>query len=147
MESTWALPSRETSETTAIETFVYLPEHRSIVCQEHGYAVRKLDRHLLESHIYSATIRRAIKQHFQGQPLVDPRDAVLPKAYSPAIPALAPPRKGFLCDEPDCGQISTRRATIAEHCRTHGWRSLPNDREHWSEIWVQSFCLTPNMQR
>ena len=147
MQSTWALSSRETAESSAIETFVYLAEHGLIVCREHGYAVRKLDRHLLESHVYSATIRRAIKRHFEDCALIDLRDVVLPKAYNPAIPALAAPRKGLLCDEDDCGHISIRRTTIAEHCRTHGWRSSPDDREHWIEVGVQSFCLTPGMQR
>ncbi|KAG6019369.1 hypothetical protein E4U40_007082 [Claviceps sp. LM458 group G5] len=33
------------------------------------------------------------------------------------------------------------------HCRTHGWRSTTGDREHWTELFVQSFSRTPGRQR
>ncbi|KAG6069300.1 hypothetical protein E4U32_000014 [Claviceps aff. humidiphila group G2b] len=51
------------------------------------------------------------------------------------------------CRAQDCGWISSQRATIARHCRTHGWRSTPDDREYWTDVWVQSFSLTPGKQR
>ncbi|KAG6253987.1 hypothetical protein E4U23_006951 [Claviceps purpurea] len=35
---------------------------------------------------------------------------------------------------------SSQRATIARHCDA-------SDREYWTDIWVQSFCLTPGKQR
>ncbi|KAG6091014.1 hypothetical protein E4U31_007459 [Claviceps sp. LM219 group G6] len=78
-------------------------------------------------------------------PLVTP--PIESTAYGLPIEGLAPPRKGFECGEADCGWISTRRDSIMKHCRTHGWKSTPGDREHWTECWVQSFCLTPGKQR
>jgi hypothetical protein len=52
-----------------------------------------------------------------------------------------------MCEESNCGRISSRRATIAEHYNKHGWRSLPSEREYWREVWIQSFSLTPGKQR
>jgi hypothetical protein len=120
---------------------------RLIICRQHGYAVRNLDRHLLDYHDYSRDVRRTIAAQFRNVPLVAPESASLPKAYGPPIEDLTPPRRGFLCKESDCGWISSRRATIAEHCNKHGWRSLPGEREHWRDVWIQSFSLTPGKQR
>ncbi|KAK0926478.1 hypothetical protein LTR29_017851 [Friedmanniomyces endolithicus] len=146
MEVTWPLTSPG-AKTTAIDTFHYLPEHRVIICREHGYAVQNLARHLLDYHVYTRSVRKAVSQRFHGLPLVAPQLAALPSAYGPPVDGLAPPRPGFQCDEDDCRSISTRRATIAEHCNGHGWRSTRDEREHWTDVWVQSFSLTPGKQR
>jgi hypothetical protein len=130
-----------------VENFRYLQEYELIVCIEHGYAVRNLDRHLLDYHVYSRSVRKAISQRFDSIPQAAPENTSLPTAYGPPIEGLAPPRKGFACGEADYGWISTRRAKIAEHCKKHGWKSTPGDREHWAGVWVQSFCLTPGKQR
>jgi superfamily II DNA helicase RecQ len=144
MEIVW---SSQCQQEEAIENFRYVQDARLIICREHGYAVRNLDRHLLDYHDYSRDIRKTIAAQFRGVPLVAPETASLPKAYGPPIEDLAPPRRGFLCEESDCGCVSSRRATIAEHCNKHGWRSLPGEREHWREVWIQSFSLTPGKQR
>lgn len=130
-----------------MENFHYLQEYELIICREHGYAVRNLDRHLSDYHVYSRSVRKAVSRRFDGLSRAAPENASLPKAYGPPIEGLAPPRKGFACGEADCGWISTRRAKIAEHCKAHGWKSRPGDREHWADVWVQSFCLTPGKQR
>ena len=145
MEIVWSPPHSQ--EATAIGNFRYLPEYELIVCREHAYAVRNLDRHLLDYHVYSRNVRKAVSQRFDGLPRAAPEKASLPKAYGPPIEGRSPPRKGFACDEANCGWISTRRAKIAEHCKAHGWKSRPGDREHWADVWVQSFCLTPGKQR
>jgi hypothetical protein len=145
MEIVWCpLQSRE---ATAMGDFQYLQEHELIVCREHGYAVRNLDRHLSDYHVYSRSVRKAVSRRFDGLSRAAPENASLPKAYGPPIEGLAPPRKGYACGEADCGWISSRRAKIAEHCKRHGWKSTPGDREHWVDVWVQSFCLTPGKQR
>jgi hypothetical protein len=89
-----------------------------------------LDRHLLDYHDYSRDVRKTIAARFRGVPLVVPETASLPTAYGPPIEDLAPPRRGFMCEESNCGRISSRRATIAEHYNKHGWRSLPSEREY-----------------
>ncbi len=144
MEIVW---SSQRQQAEAIVNFRYVQDARLIVCREHGYAVRNLDRHLLDYHDYSRDVRKTIAAQFRGMPLVAPETASLPKAYGPPIEDLAPPRRGFLCEEANCGWISSRRATIAEHCNKHGWRSLPGEREHWRDVWIQSFSLTPGKQR
>ncbi|KAG6264438.1 hypothetical protein E4U47_006900, partial [Claviceps purpurea] len=138
--------SRESQEAAALDNFKYLQQHKLIICKEHGYAVA-LKRHLSEYHTYPRSVQQAVLRRFHGLPLTAPKDAVLPTAYELPIEGLAPPRKGFECDEADCGWISTRRDNIMKHCRTHGWTSTPGDREHWTELWVQSFSLTPGKQR
>lgn len=144
MEIVW---STDDQEAAAIERFQYLREYRLIVCREHGYALRNLDRHLLEYHVYPRTVRKAIAQRFSGVPRVAPENAPLPKAYGPPIEAIEPPRQGFLCDEEDCGFISISRTRIAQHCNGHGWRSTRGEREHWADVWVQSFCSKSGRQR
>ncbi|KAG5995017.1 hypothetical protein E4U52_000484 [Claviceps spartinae] len=96
-------------------------------------------------HNYSLSVRKAISRQFHGLPWTAPEDVPLPSpSYGRPID---PIEEEFMCFEEDCGWISSQRATIARHCRTHGWRSTPDDREYWTDIWVQSFCLTPGKQR
>ncbi|KAG5920002.1 hypothetical protein E4U61_000340 [Claviceps capensis] len=140
------LNSPESQEAAALGNFQYLREHELIICKKHGYAVA-LTRHLSDYHTYPPSVRQAVLRSFHGLPQTAPENAVLPRAYGPPIEGLAPPRKGFECGEANCGWISTRRENIMKHCRTHGWRSTPDNREHWAELWVQSFSLTPGKQR
>jgi len=145
MEISWSLQNEEAA--AAIETFKYLEEHKLIVCREHGYALRNLDRHLVDYHVYPRSIRKTISRLFNGVAFVFPEDAPPPKAYSPPIEDIAPPRVGFLCDEKECGFISTSRTRTAQHCNGHGWRSSHDEKEHWTRVWVQSFCSKPGKQR
>ncbi|KAG6157487.1 hypothetical protein E4U50_007512 [Claviceps purpurea] len=138
--------SRESQEAAALDNFTYLQQHKLIICKEHGYAVA-LKRHLSDYHTYPRSVQQAVLRRFHGLPLTETKDAVLPTAYELPIEGLAPPRKGYKCDEADCGWISSRRDKILKHCRTHGWKSTPGDRKHWTELWVQSFSLTPGKQR
>lgn len=58
------------------------------------------------------------------------------------------PGKAYKGRDKPCGQLSSRRATIAEHCnRLHDWRSSPESRTNWNEVKIQSFCLAPGKQR
>jgi hypothetical protein len=144
MEIIW---SPQNEEAAAIETFQYLRECELIVCREHGYALRNLDRHLREYHTYPRSVRKTIAQRFSGVPWVVPENATLPEAYGPPVEAIAPPRVGFLCDEEDCGFISVSRTRTAQHCNGHGWRSSREEKEHWTNVWVQSFCSKSGKQR
>ena len=145
MEITWSTQNEEAA--AAVKTFTYLEEHRLIVCREHGYALRNLDRHLLDYHVYPQSVRRTISRRFNGVEFVVPEDAPLPKAYGPPIEAIAPPRVGYLCDEKDCGFTSISRTRTAQHCNGHGWRSSHEEKEHWTRVWVQSFCSKSGRQR
>lgn len=145
MEINWSLQDAEAA--TAVETFKYLEEHKLIVCREHGYALRNLDRHLVDYHVYPQRVRKTISRLFNGVEFVFPEDAPLPKAYGPPIEHIAPPRVGFLCDEKECGFISISRTRTAQHCNGHGWRSSHDEKEHWTRVWVQSFCSKSGKQR
>jgi hypothetical protein len=145
MEISWSLQNEEAA--AAVETFTYLEEHKLIVCREHGYALRNLDRHLVDYHVYPRSVRRTISRRFNGVAFVVPEDAPLPKAYGAPIEAIAPPRVGFLCDEAECGFISISRTRTAQHCNGHGWRSSHEEKEHWTRVWVQSFCSKSGRQR
>lgn len=134
-------------ETAAIEAFEYLSEYKLMVCKEHGYALRNLDRHLLEYHVFPLSVRKAVVQHFNGVRRVLPEDARLPTPYGPPINVITPPKSGFLCAEEDCGFISTCRARIGQHCNGHGWKSTSEARQHWTDVWVQSFCTKAGKQR
>jgi hypothetical protein len=145
MEISWSLQNEEAAAN--VDTFTYLEEHKLIVCKEHGYALRNLDRHLVDYHVYPRSVRKTISRRFNGVAFVVPEDAPLPKAYGPPIEAIAPPRVGFLCDERGCGFTSISRTRTAQHCNGHGWRSSHDEKEHWTRVWVQSFCSKSGKQR
>ncbi|KAG5961487.1 hypothetical protein E4U57_007523 [Claviceps arundinis] len=148
MEIFWSLSDFQATATArAIANFRYLHEHELIICRYHGYAIGGLDRHLSQYHDYSLSVRTAVSRHFDGLSQAVPENASLPKPYGPPIEGLAPPRKGFACAKADCVWVSTRREGIMKHCRTHGWKSTPGDREPWIQVWVQTFSLTPGKQR
>jgi hypothetical protein len=94
MEISWSLQSEEA--TAAVETFKYLEEHKLIVCGEHGYALRNLDRHLVDYHVYPRSVRKTISRLYNGVAFVFPEDAPLPKAYGPPIEHIAPHTSGVL---------------------------------------------------
>lgn len=146
MEFVWSSQRPEVM-AEAVDTFEYLEDYRVIVCKEHGYAVQNLRWHLLKYHVFRQDARKAIVQKFDGLPLVPPQEAPLPRPYSPPMACLASPQQGFQCEEEDCCWVSSSRPKIAEHANSHGWRSKPDEREHWREVWIQSFCLTPGRQR
>jgi hypothetical protein len=127
MEIIW---SPQNEEAAAIETFHYLREYKLIVCKEHGYALRNLDRHLREYYTFPRSVQKTIAQRFNGVQCVVPENATLPEAYSPPVEAIALPRVGFLCDEEDYGFISVSRIRTAQHCNGHGWRSSREEKEH-----------------
>lgn len=144
MEVIW---STQCQEAAAIGRFQYLEDYELIICREHGYALRNMNRHLLDYHTYPRDVRKAIIQRFNGLPCRLPEHARLPKAFGSPVDTIAAPRRGFACEEEECNFISTCRTRIAQHCNRHGWKSMPGEREHWADVWVQSFCLTPGKQR
>lgn len=146
MELVWS-SQRSATGATAVDAFEYLEEYKLIICKEHGYAVQNLKSHLQQYHVFHRDIRKTILQKFNALPLAQPHEATLPHAYGPPMDCLASPQRGFQCEEKDCRWISSSRAKIAEHANGHGWRSKPDEREHWTEVWVQSFFLAPGKQR
>lgn len=130
-------------------TFLYLSEHKAIVCREHGYAVENLKRHIQQYHCFSRQLTSAVVDKFRSVERT-PVDCIPQPASSesPPIDGLATPRNAFQCVEDDCRLISIGRSNIAQHCnQAHGWRSTPQNREHWRGVRVQSFCATPGKQR
>ncbi|KAG6095397.1 hypothetical protein E4U30_002484 [Claviceps sp. LM220 group G6] len=124
MEAT--LSPQQSHEVAAMDNFQYLHKHELVICKEHGYARPK-------SHF--ATIPRSPTDCTRGCSIAERK---LWTSHRPHRGAGPPGRDLW---------ISSQRATIARHCRTHGWRSTPDDREYWTDVWVQSFCLTSEKQR
>ena len=132
----------------AIANFEYLTDYRLLVCKEHEYAVRNLKTHLRLQHTYSTTVKTAVIQHFQGHEIRNPEGVVVPPEMVASVAALGMPKCGYLCATAHCGFISVDRKNIATHCRKeHDWKSTGDDRQHWVDIRVQTFCRTPGRQR
>jgi hypothetical protein len=150
-------PGRKTTESQsphrheAAQCFHYESMHRVLICKDHGYAVASWKRHVSDFHAFAKAEIRDMGRLLQDLDVVRPEDALVPPANGPPVQYLQQSRVGFQCigtsDKP-CGQLSSRRATIAEHCnRIHDWRSSPESRTNWNEVKIQSFCLTPGKQR
>lgn len=135
----------------ATECLHYDPRASVLVCKEHGYALTSWKWHLSNYHAFNRDELKDAARKLRGLDVVRPEDAPLPTANEPALPFLLPSRKGYQCwgtSGDTCGYISTSCSKIAEHCNTaHGWRSSPRDRNHWSEVKVQTFCTIPGKQR
>jgi hypothetical protein len=76
-----------------------------------------------------------------------PENAILPEVYSPPFEVITPPRVGFLYNEEDCRFISVSRTRTAQHYNGYEWRSSREEKEYWTNVWVQSFCSKSGKQR
>lgn len=54
----------------------------------------------------------------------------------------------YICEEPHCEKISKSRDEIRKHCnREHDWKSTTEEREHWHQVWAQTFFNSAGLQR
>ncbi|KAG6147233.1 hypothetical protein E4U11_001049, partial [Claviceps purpurea] len=136
--------------SAAVTNFLYLQQHRVLICREHGYAVGlDLKRHMKDHHPrYKRIARDAVLAKFQHLSRIEPHLADLPTAYGPPIEGLLPPQKAYKCFGAECAYISSSRDTIMAHCRkAHHWKHSKETPIHWTELFAQSFCLAPGKQR
>ncbi|KAG6239192.1 hypothetical protein E4U24_006900, partial [Claviceps purpurea] len=134
----------------ALTNFVYLQQHRVLICREHGYAVGlDLKRHMKDHHPrYKRIARDAVLAEFQNLPRIEPHLAHLPTADGPPIEGLLRPQKAYKCFGAECAYISSSRDTIMAHSRkAHHWKHSKETPIHWTELFAQSFCLAPGKQR
>jgi hypothetical protein len=132
----------------AKEYLVYLPEYGVLVCKVHQYAIRQLENHLRIAHQGSLQDRREVTQAFADCPIRPPNTVTLPTPLCEPFEILGTPQRAFLCNEPDCGQISISRNTIRIHCnKAHGWKSTTEQRTNWRSAWVQTFFNAAGLQR
>ncbi|KAG5931168.1 hypothetical protein E4U59_000523, partial [Claviceps monticola] len=140
----------EAAAQAALTNFIYLQQHRLVICREHGYAVGlDLKRHMKDHHPrYTRIVQQAVFARFQSLSRIEPHKAVLPRADDPPIEGLLPPQKAFKCSGAECGHISSSRDVIMSHSRLyHHWKHTKDTPTHWAELFVQSFSQTPGKQR
>lgn len=150
-----------------VSKFVYLSEHKALVCEEHGYAIDVVKGHLQREHKnYDSDVVKAVVQHYSSYEIARVDDIEPPDAGQAAIECLRTPVRGFSCayrieeDRTDdvhdaersetepCGYISTNRKKIGQHCRKkHGWNWTKADRECWTEVYVQAFSIIGGHQK
>jgi len=151
-------PSREQRNTlteniqvtaqNADEVFEYLPRYKVLVCKTHRYAVRDLDEHLKRLHKTAIAERRAITSHFADCERIGHAQVTLPPPLEPPFDCLGTPKRAYICEEPECEELSTSRDAIRIHCnKKHDWRSTPDQRTYWHEVWVQTFFNAAGLQR
>jgi hypothetical protein len=131
------------SEGEAIDLFEYLPGFKALVCKQHGFGLRSLQRHLRDYHSYSTEIRNAVVRRFEGLDIIAPDDIPLPEKAIGSIASLQSPRLAYRCkgwEGLPCSFISINKGNTSRHCNQHGWRSSVEEREHWTSVTVQSFC-------
>jgi len=126
----------------------YEADYKVLICKEHGYALRSLSTHLCDQHSIPAKARKVIVEKYESYALLGPKDISLPPFFQSPFEALAALVKAFLCDEKECSFISKNCGKIARHCnQVHGWKSGKKDREHWTNVQVQTFFASSGFQR
>ncbi|KAG9765513.1 hypothetical protein KCU73_g411, partial [Aureobasidium melanogenum] len=150
-----------------VSQFVYLPDHKALVCQEHGYAIDGVKGHLQREHKNSESdVVNAVVQHYSSYEIARVDEIEPPEAGKTAIKCLRAPVRGFSCayriqqgrtdhshdaerhETEPCGYISADRKNIGKHCRdSHRWRSTPADRKCWTEVYVQAFSVVRGHQK
>jgi hypothetical protein len=138
--------SKTIKSTTAItinnaDTILqWIPEYRVIICRERKYAISSVIQYLRIFHSGKDIEKRAVVTAFAGYDLHKPKDVPLPLLLQTPFHELGKPTRTFICEELEYKQISISRDEIRKHYnRTHDWRSLKEDREHWYSVWVQTF--------
>jgi hypothetical protein len=64
-----------------VSNLVYLPEHKALVCQEHGYAIEGVKGHLQREHKTSdSDVVKAVIQHYSSYEVARVDDIGPPKA-------------------------------------------------------------------
>lgn len=140
-------PSRATAEYDIYDPLRYLPRFKVIVCRDHG-GVRDWSKHLRVFHGTDAARRKVLARKYERVEVLKPIDVPLPPPFGPPFEVLGEPLDAFLCEEEECGVISTSRTRIGQHCnKKHDWKSSKEAKEHWTSVKVQTFFFTSGLQR
>jgi hypothetical protein len=119
-----------------------------LICAVHGYAVRDLAYHFQKYHTGSGKEKSAVVKKLEHYQLREPKAVLLPSLLGVPFESLRKPKKAYICDEPECEKISINRNGIRIHCNIdHEWKSTEAEREHWHEVWVQTFFSAAGLQR
>jgi superfamily II DNA helicase RecQ len=119
-----------------------------LICAVHGYAVRNLENHLRVYHLGSKKEKKAVLNLYKNYDIREPTSVPLPPPLQEPFAALGKPKKAYICDEPECEEISINRNCIRIHCnKAHDWESTEDEREHWHQVWVQTFFSAAGLQR
>ena len=100
----------------ADEVLEWQPDYSIIICRDHGYAVRSVAQHLRSYHVGKDIEKRAVVELFSEYRLHRPKDVPLPPPLGQPFNTLGKPRKGFVCEEPECERITVSRDEIRKHC-------------------------------
>ena len=132
----------------AKETLEWQPEYSILICRDHGYAIGSVAHHLRIYHSGTDNDKKAVVDLFSEHVLCSPKDVLLPPPLEQPFDALKKPQKGFICNEPECERITVSRDEIRKHCnRDHYWKSSKEEREHWHQVWVQTFFISAGLQK
>ncbi|KAL2356365.1 hypothetical protein BJ546DRAFT_601037 [Cryomyces antarcticus] len=130
------------------EVLHYEPEYKVLICREHGYSVRNLHDHLRDQHATNIKERRAIVEKYAQYELLEPRNVPLPPPLGSPIEGLGKPVEAFLCEEEECGFVSTNHSVIRKHCNTkHDWKWKKEDPEYWTKVKAQTFFTGGGFRR
>ena len=110
----------------------YEPKYKVLICRQHRYAVRNLDRHLRDEHkAIHLKKRRAIVERYARCELREPAEVQLPPPLGPPILALGQPVKALHCDGTGCEFVSINRQAMKKHCnKKHDWRCSAKNSKH-----------------
>ena len=126
----------------------YEAPYKVLVCKYHQYALQNLRNHLRTEHSGTAKEKEAVANKYAGLEILKPAEVPLPSPLQQPIESLGKPRDAFICDEEECGYITVSRDEIRKHCnKKHDWRSTKDDREHWHQVYVQTFFTHGGLQR
>lgn len=129
------------------DPFEFLEEYSLLICRLHKYAIQNVQSHLYTLHsCLDARKRRRIVERYKTYQLANPDNIQLPQPGGLPLPTLQKPRLGFLCDNCDYITIS-RKSMRNHHNQVHDWKIIKNEKEHWQEVRVQTFCTNNGHQR
>jgi superfamily II DNA or RNA helicase len=132
----------------ADELLQYDAQYKVLICKLHQYAVPNLSNHLRKQHDGSVKEKRAVVEKYAHLEILKPAQVELPPPLETPFELLGKPLNAFICDEDECEYITISRDEVRKHCnRTHKWRSTKEDREHWHQVYVQTFFTTNGLQR
>ena len=108
-------PGQKITIENAKDYLHWLPEHGVIVCSVHQYAIRNVATHLRDLHSGTKKQRQAVMSMFSTCILYSPKDVRTPLPLGPPLSILGKPLLAFICEEPECEQISISRDKIRKH--------------------------------
>lgn len=104
---------------------LYYEEFGVLICRKHSYAVRNLENHLRIYHPGSKKDRKSVIALFQNCTLHEPAAVPLPRPLEAPFDALGKPKRAWICEEPECEEISVNSSAILQQLLPPGTRRVP----------------------